>query len=86
MNKTRQKKYQKKLKLDRSLYDQADVSHTRFSAGHGLSEEVVREISRQKNEPAWLLKKRLQGLELFLKTPLPSWGPDLSGLDLNIVL
>lgn len=80
------KKEQKNFKLDRSLYDQADVSHTRFSAGKGLSEEVVREISRQKNEPAWLLKKRLQGLELFLKTPLPAWGPDLSGLDLNSIV
>ncbi len=86
MNPVGRKKYQKKLKLDRRLYDQADVSRTRFSAGKGLNEKVVREISRQKNEPAWLLKKRLQGLELFLKTPLPAWGPDLSGLDLNSII
>ncbi len=86
MNPVGRKKYQKNLKLDRRLYDQADVSRTRFSAGKGLNEKVVREISRQKNEPAWLLKKRLQGLELFLKTPLPAWGPDLSGLDLNSII
>ncbi len=86
MNKTTKKKYQNKLKLDRSLYDKADVSRTKFSAKTGLNEKIVREISRQKNEPAWLLKKRLHGLELFLKTPLPAWGPDLTGLDLNSIV
>ncbi|MEK7151925.1 MAG: Fe-S cluster assembly protein SufB [Patescibacteria group bacterium] len=49
----------------------------------GLSEELVRYISESKKEPAWMLKKRLEALALYLKTPLPSWGPDLSGLDLE---
>ncbi len=86
MKKSATKKYQKKLKLDRSLYDQADVSRAKFSAPAGLNKKIVREISRQKNEPAWMLKKRLQGLELFLKSPLPAWGPDLTGLDLDSIV
>ncbi len=49
----------------------------------GLSEEVVREISRIKNEPQWMLEKRLQGLQWFLKKPLPTWGPDLSGINFS---
>ena len=86
MKKAKTKKNQKNLTLDRSLYERADVSHTRFSAGRGLNEAVVREISRQKNEPDWLLEKRLQGLKLLLATPLPAWGPSLAGLDLDSIV
>ncbi len=68
---------------DRSKYDAADNARERYRAGFGVTEELVREISRQKNEPAWMLEKRLQAFALFLKTPLPQWGPDLSGLDLD---
>ena len=37
----------------------------------GLNEAVVRAISAKKNEPEWMLKKRLKGLELFKKTKTP---------------
>ncbi|MCL5008001.1 MAG: Fe-S cluster assembly protein SufB [Candidatus Marsarchaeota archaeon] len=47
----------------------------------GISEDVVREISRIKDEPEWMLKKRLLGLKIFLEKPNPSWGPDLSKID-----
>ncbi|EWS82859.1 Fe-S cluster assembly protein SufB [Brachybacterium phenoliresistens] len=53
------------------------------SARRGLSEEVVRDISRLKNEPEWMLKRRLRGLKLFDKKPMPSWGADLSGIDFD---
>ena len=33
----------------------------------GLTEKIVREISAQKDEPDWMLQKRLQSLELFYK-------------------
>ncbi len=49
--------------------------------GKGLSEAVVREISAIKNEPQWMLEKRLQGLKWFEKKPLPTWGPDLSAIN-----
>ncbi len=49
----------------------------------GLSEEVVRFISQQKNEPLWMLEKRLLGLKLYNDMPLPSWGPSLSNLELE---
>lgn len=68
---------------NRSKYDGADSVRERYRAGFGVTEELVREISRQKREPSWMLEKRLRALGLFLETPLPSWGPDLSGLDLN---
>ena len=52
----------------------------------GLTRELVIEISKQKNEPEWMLQKRLQAFELFQKTPIPTWGPDLSRLDLDQII
>lgn len=48
-----------------------------------LNQEIVKKISKDKKEPKWMLKKRLESLEIFNKKPLPEWGPDLSDLDLN---
>ena len=53
------------------------------TARRGLSEEVVREISRLKNEPEWMLKTRLKSLRMFEKKPMPWWGADLSGIDFD---
>jgi Fe-S cluster assembly protein SufB len=69
--------------ISRAVYDEADASRAKFRAPDGLTRELVMEISRQKNEPAWMLEKRLRGLDLFLKTPLPSWGVPLDDLDLD---
>jgi Fe-S cluster assembly protein SufB len=49
----------------------------------GLSEELIEEISRQKSEPEWMRKFRLKSFEIFKQQPLPSFGPDLSDLDLS---
>jgi len=71
--------------IDRSRYDDAANVVNEFEAPEGLTEELVRKISKDKNEPEWMLKKRLQGLEWFNKTPLPKWGPKevREKLDLN---
>ncbi|MFN2626596.1 MAG: Fe-S cluster assembly protein SufB, partial [Mycobacteriales bacterium] len=53
------------------------------TAKRGLSREVVEDISAKKNEPEWMLKRRLKGLDLFHKKPMPSWGADLSGIDFD---
>lgn len=73
----------KKFSIDRSKYDDPDKVKSRFQAPPGLNEELVRKISERKNEPEWMLKKRMQGLELFNKTQMPSWGPDLSELNFD---
>ena len=49
-------------------------------AARGLSEEVVRNISKLKDEPDWMLQRRLKALKLFEKKPMPSWGADLTGI------
>ncbi len=69
--------------LTRRDLEIADVNVSRYTSRPGVTEDIVREISKQKNEPDWMLKKRLLGLEFFKKTTLPSWGPDLSQLNLD---
>ena len=48
-----------------------------------ISAELINKISSDKNEPKWMLEKRLAALELFENSKLPTWGPDLSGLELD---
>lgn len=71
----------------------ASLGHYRFGwhdpdeagekAKRGLSEEVVRNISALKDEPEWMLKRRLKALKMFERKPLPTWGADLSGIDFD---
>jgi Fe-S cluster assembly protein SufB len=49
----------------------------------GLNPQVVSAISQEKNEPAWMHDFRLRGLEIFKQKDIPSWGADLSALDLQ---
>ncbi len=52
-----------------------------FKAKKGLSEEVVREISSQKNEPDWMLQMRLLALKQYQEMPIPQWGADLNEIN-----
>ena len=52
-------------------------------ARQGISREVVSELSKIKGEPDWMAEKRLKSLEIFERKPIPTWGPDLSGLNLD---
>lgn len=47
----------------------------------GLTEETIRAISAYKQEPAWMLEKRLAAYAVFLEKPMPTWGADLSQLN-----
>lgn len=40
----------------------------------GLTKEIVCEISKFKNEPLWMLEKRLEAFEIFNQKPMPTWG------------
>lgn len=54
-----------------------------FKSRKGLDEQVVRQISHLKDEPQWMLDFRLKALAHFMKRPLPTWGGDLSHLNLD---
>jgi Fe-S cluster assembly protein SufB len=74
------------IDISREKYDAVDDGRVRFAATPGLARELVEEISKQKNEPEWMLAKRLKALELWETTPLPAWGPPLDGLDLEKIV
>lgn len=67
--------------LQRETFDRANQSDYIRHAERGLTEKLVRKISRDKKEPQWMLKKRLEGLQIFHDKPLPTWGPDLSHIN-----
>lgn len=64
-------------------YGFSDERENVYQTNRGLSEEIVREISKQKNEPEWMLDLRLKAYHKFCEMPMPSWGPDLANLDFD---
>lgn len=73
------------MELERGQHTFRDPLQSVFQTKKGLSEEVVREISRYKQEPLWMLEKRLRALKLFFSKPLPTWGADLSNIDFDAI-
>lgn len=70
--------------IDRSLYDfvKPEVGYERYK--NGLTPDIVRAISKKKDEPKWMLNKRLEALEIFQDTPMPgNWGPSIEHLDMD---
>jgi len=64
-------------------YGFRDPSTFVFKTPKGLSREVVEMISAKKGEPKWMLEFRLRAYEHFIQRPMPTWGGDLSQLDLD---
>ncbi len=74
------------LKTDYSEFWFADQIDYAYIGKPGLSEETVREISKLKNEPEWMLENRLRGLKFFLEKPMPQWGANLNNIDFNKII
>lgn len=71
------------IDFDRSKFEFKDKDVSIFKTPKGLSEDIVREISTQKKEPAWMLDYRLKSYREFLNHHQPGFGPDLSFLQFN---
>jgi len=54
-----------------------------FKSRKGLDREIVEQISQMKGEPEWMMEFRLKGLEHFQQRPMPTWGGDLTKLNLD---
>ncbi|GFN35775.1 Fe-S cluster assembly protein SufB [Tepidimicrobium xylanilyticum] len=72
--------------IDRGIYDIKNKFSYRYKADKGLTPEIIIEISKEKNEPEWMTEFRLKSLEIYNSKPLPSWGADLSGLDMDNIV
>jgi len=69
--------------LNTNIYDFKKKDSYEFKMRKGLSKEIVMEISKMKNDPDWMLDIRLKALETYNKLELPTWGPDLSELNMD---
>src|SRR3989338_8560133 len=83
---TKVKEQQTVIEIDRSKYDDSIEFENEYIAPPGLNEEIIVKISKSKNEPEWMLQKRLLGYKIFKEKPIPNWGPDLSSLDLDSII
>lgn len=69
--------------INRSVYDIKDKVEFSYKADRGLTEDIIRKISAEKEEPAWMLEKRLQALRIYESLDVPPWAPDISELDMD---
>ncbi len=69
--------------INRSIYDIKDEVEFSYKVKTGLTEDTIRDISKKKEEPEWMLKKRLEALAIFNKLDIPPWMPDISELDMD---
>jgi len=53
-----------------------DIAYS-YKGERGLDEKIIRNISSMKNEPKWMLEKRLAAYKVYLSKPIPTWGGDM---------
>jgi Fe-S cluster assembly protein SufB len=70
-------------KLGNYQYGFSDPENFAFKSDKGLNPEIVYKISEMKGEPGWMLDFRLRALEHFQKRPMPTWGANISTLNLE---
>jgi Fe-S cluster assembly protein SufB len=62
------------LQFDYSKYGFREEERYIYKSPKGLNEQVIRELSGMKDEPEWMLKRRLKALDVFKKKPVPLMG------------
>ena len=74
--------------IDRSLYDfrYEEKDSDFYKIKEGLTAEIVEEISDKKNDPQWMRDFRLKALEVYHKTDIANWGPDISDLNMDNIV
>lgn len=66
-------------------WDYSDIVLYKDELVKWINEKVVKQISKSNKEPKWMLEIRLKALELFKKTNMPGWWPNLEKLDLDSI-
>ena len=69
--------------INRNIYDIKNKDDYEYKIKKGLTKDIILEISNQKNEPEWMKEIRLNALNTYNKLSLPTWGPDLSDLNMD---
>ena len=72
--------------INRSIYDFRNEDKDNFKIAAGLTPELVSQISKEKNDPAWMQNFRLQALQIYNQMEVPPWGPSIEGLDIDNIV
>ena len=72
--------------IERTLYDIKNEDHSVYKSHSGLTPEIVRDISKRKNDPEWMTEFRLKSLEVYNSLELPTWGPSLEELHMDDIV
>lgn len=72
--------------MERGVYDVRDSFSYDYKTDSGLTPDIVREISAQKDEPQWMLDFRLRSLAIYQQMDVPPWAPDISGLNMEDIV
>ena len=69
--------------INRNIYDIKNKDEYDYKIQKGLTKEIIEELSKQKQDPDWMRELRLKALDVYNKLELPTWGPDLSELNMD---
>ncbi|MCI6171778.1 MAG: Fe-S cluster assembly protein SufB [Selenomonas bovis] len=72
--------------IERTLYDIRNEDRSAYKSESGLTPDIIRDISRRKHDPAWMTEFRLKALDTYNHIGLPTWGPDISELDMDKIV
>ena len=72
--------------IDRSVYDIKDREDDFYKIDAGLTPALVKQISKEKNDPEWMKEFRLHSLEIYNKLQVPDWGPSIEGLHMDQIV
>ena len=72
--------------IDRSMYEIHSDSKDYFKIQGGLNEDVIRQISKEKNDPEWMLNFRLRALKTYNELQIPDWGPSIDELNVDNII
>ncbi len=72
--------------INREFYDFRYEEKDVYQVDSGLTADIVREISKDRNDPEWMLQFRLESLKKYNSIEVPDWGPDISGLDMDHII
>ena len=72
--------------IDRSMYEIHSDSKDYFRIEGGLNEDVIRQISKEKNDPEWMLNFRLRALKTYNELQIPDWGPSIDELNVDNII
>ena len=72
--------------IERTLYDIRNEDRSVYKSESGLTPDIIRDISRRKHDPAWMTEFRLKALDTYKHIGLPTWGPDISELDMDKIV